>query len=86
MQNLFENILKDLYFKLNIFVGLYLGYLSAARCGVKLKMAASIANYQEVIESLHDPEVLLIDVRDPSDIEDSGSIPKSINIPSKFSY
>lgn len=48
---------------------------------VKVKMAVGIANYHEVIESLHDPEVLLIDVRDPSEIEESGSIPKSINIP-----
>jgi rhodanese-related sulfurtransferase len=44
-------------------------------------MAVGIANYQEVIESLHDPEVLLIDVREPSEIEENGSIPKSINIP-----
>lgn len=44
-------------------------------------MSVEIANYQEVIESLHDPEILLIDVREPPEIEENGSIPKSINIP-----
>ncbi len=44
-------------------------------------MSVGVANYQEVIDSLHDPEVLLIDVREHDEIEGNGSIPKSINIP-----
>lgn len=47
-------------------------------------MAVEVANYKEVIDSLHDPEILLIDVRDPSEIADSGSIPTSLNIPCKI--
>ena len=47
-------------------------------------MSVEVANYQEVIDSLHDPEILLIDVRDPSEIDDSGSIPTSLNIPCKI--
>ncbi|XP_070492505.1 rhodanese domain-containing protein CG4456-like [Chironomus tepperi] len=40
-----------------------------------------IATYEEVIEALRDLDKLIVDVREPEDIQASGSIPKSINIP-----
>lgn len=46
-------------------------------------MNVEIATYNEIIESIVDTEVLLIDVREPSEITASGCIPTSINIPRK---
>jgi thiosulfate:glutathione sulfurtransferase len=40
-----------------------------------------IATYEEVIDTLRDPERLLIDVREASEVAGSGQIPTSINIP-----
>lgn len=45
------------------------------------KMTVEVATYHEIIESIVDQEVLLIDVRDPQEIAATGSIPTSINIP-----
>lgn len=42
-----------------------------------------IATYEEVIEALRDLDKLIVDVREPEDIQASGQIPKSINIPCK---
>ena len=42
-----------------------------------------IATYEEVIDALRDTEKFIIDVRDPEEIQASGQIPKSINIPRK---
>lgn len=42
-----------------------------------------IATYEEVIDTLRDPDRLLIDVRDPSEIASTGQIPTSIAIPCK---
>lgn len=42
------------------------------------------ATYEEVIEALRDLDKLIIDVREPADIQVSGQIPKSINIPCKY--
>ncbi|CAG9800703.1 unnamed protein product [Chironomus riparius] len=44
-------------------------------------MNVEVAIYHEIIEAIVDPEVLLIDVRDPQEIAATGSIPTSINIP-----
>lgn len=44
----------------------------------------SVVTYEEVLDLPNNPEVLLIDVRDPPEIKDTGSIPTSINIPRKF--
>lgn len=43
-----------------------------------------VATYEEVIEALRCPEKLIIDVREPAEIQASGQIPKSINIPCKW--
>lgn len=42
-----------------------------------------IATYEEVIDALRNPDKLIIDVREPEDVQTSGKIPKSINIPCK---
>jgi rhodanese-related sulfurtransferase len=49
-------------------------------------MAADIATYHEVIDSLVDGEVLIIDVRDPNEIAETGAIPTSINIPREINF
>ena len=50
-----------------------------------IKMSSvPIATYEEVKDLPNHPEKLLIDVREPSEIAETGSIPTSINIPCKF--
>lgn len=52
---------------------------------VELKMTSvPIATYEEVKDLPNNPEKLLIDVREPAEIAETGSIPTSINIPCKF--
>jgi len=52
----------------------------------EVKMSTiEIATYEEVKDLPNHPEKLLIDVREPSEIEETGSIPRSVNIPRKFS-
>uniref|UniRef100_A0A182NH53 Rhodanese domain-containing protein n=1 Tax=Anopheles dirus TaxID=7168 RepID=A0A182NH53_9DIPT len=41
----------------------------------------SIATYEEVLDLPNHPEKLLIDVRNPNELEETGKIPTSINIP-----
>nr|XP_040219873.2 rhodanese domain-containing protein CG4456 isoform X1 [Anopheles coluzzii]XP_049462528.1 rhodanese domain-containing protein CG4456 isoform X2 [Anopheles coluzzii] len=41
----------------------------------------SIATYEEVLDLPNHPEKLLIDVRNPDELADTGKIPTSINIP-----
>lgn len=43
-----------------------------------------IATYEEVKDLPNHPEKLLIDVREPQEIVDTGIIPTSVNIPCKF--
>lgn len=43
-----------------------------------------IATYNEIKDLPNHPEKLLIDVREPHEIENTGQIPTSINIPRKF--
>lgn len=43
-----------------------------------------IATYEEVKDLPNHPEKLLIDVREPAEIVETGSIPTAINIPCKF--
>ncbi|XP_060537292.1 rhodanese domain-containing protein CG4456-like isoform X2 [Cylas formicarius] len=38
-------------------------------------------NFDEIIEASKDPSVLIIDVREPQEIEETGKIPGAINIP-----
>lgn len=42
-----------------------------------------IASYEEVKDLPNHPEKLLIDVREPQEIVDTGIIPTSVNIPCK---
>lgn len=43
-----------------------------------------IATYEEVKDLPNHPEKLLIDVREPQELIDTGIIPTSVNIPCKF--
>lgn len=43
-----------------------------------------IATYDEILALPQKPEVLLIDVRQPEELEQEGKIPTAINIPCKF--
>lgn len=47
--------------------------------------AIEIATYEEVKDLPNNPEKVLIDVREPQEILDSGKIPTSVNIPCKLS-
>lgn len=42
-----------------------------------------IATYEEVKDLPNQPEKYLFDVRDPPEIQETGQIPTSINIPRK---
>lgn len=42
-----------------------------------------IASYDEVADLPNHPEVLLVDVREPSELQETGRIPTSINVPRK---
>lgn len=42
-----------------------------------------IATYEEIKDLPNHPEKLLIDVREPHELQNTGSIPTSINIPRK---
>lgn len=44
----------------------------------------SVVTYEEVLDLPNCPDKYLIDVRDPPEIKDTGSIPTSINIPRKY--
>lgn len=47
-------------------------------------MAANpIATYEEIKNLPNDPHKLLIDVREPHELQETGKIPTSINIPCK---
>lgn len=43
-----------------------------------------IASYAEIKNLPSRPEVLLIDVREPNELTETGIVPTSINIPRKF--
>uniref|UniRef100_A0A182FG05 Rhodanese domain-containing protein n=1 Tax=Anopheles albimanus TaxID=7167 RepID=A0A182FG05_ANOAL len=45
------------------------------------KMSSAIATYEEVLDLPNHPEKLLIDVRNPDELAETGKIPTSINIP-----
>lgn len=45
-----------------------------------------IAFYEEVKDLPNHPEKLLIDVREPAEIAETGSIPTSVNIPRKLHF
>jgi rhodanese-related sulfurtransferase len=41
-------------------------------------------SYEDVIELKQKNEIILIDVREPSEIEETGKLPGSVNIPRKY--
>lgn len=43
--------------------------------------AQEIVYYEEIKDLPNHPEILLIDVREPSELQETGQIPTSINIP-----
>lgn len=45
-----------------------------------------IASYEEVKDLPNHPEKVLIDVREPEELKETGQIPTSINIPRKLLY
>lgn len=47
---------------------------------------ADLATYEEVKNLAKRPEVLLIDVREPNELAETGVVPTAINIPCKFYY
>lgn len=51
---------------------------------VVVASAIGIVTYEEVKDLPNHPEKVLIDVREPQEILDSGKIPTSVNIPCKF--
>lgn len=44
----------------------------------------NIATYEEVKDLPNHPDILLIDVREPEELQETGKIPTSINIPRKY--
>lgn len=45
---------------------------------------SQIVNYEDVVTYKDRTDVLLIDVRDPNELQDTGTIPGSINIPCEY--
>lgn len=46
----------------------------------------SIVTFEEIEDLPNRPETILVDVRDPPEIKDTGNIPTSINIPCKCCF
>lgn len=42
-----------------------------------------IASYEDVLKVIDKPQKLIIDVRNPDEVSETGKIPSSINIPCK---
>ncbi|CAK1545932.1 unnamed protein product [Leptosia nina] len=40
-----------------------------------------VVSYEDMLKVIHEPEKVIIDVRNPDEIESTGKIPSSINIP-----
>lgn len=47
-------------------------------------IAIPVVNYEQVKDLPNHPEITLIDVREPKELQETGSIPTSINIPCKL--
>lgn len=50
----------------------------------KLSTSQEIAFYDEIKDAVNHPEKILIDVREPEELEDVGKFPNAINIPVQF--
>ncbi|XP_011695310.1 PREDICTED: heat shock protein 67B2-like isoform X2 [Wasmannia auropunctata] len=44
-------------------------------------MAENKVDYEELLKDQKNPEVLIVDVREPSEIQETGKLPGSINVP-----
>jgi 3-mercaptopyruvate sulfurtransferase SseA len=62
---------------------IFLGSVCLSRNLSASKMT-NIATYEEVKDLPNHPEKLLIDVREPNELQETGQIPTSINIPCKY--
>lgn len=59
-------------------------FAAATKCPPTTPEAmVEIATYEEVKDLPNHPEKVLIDVREPSELQETGQIPTSINIPRK---
>lgn len=45
-----------------------------------------IVNYEDIKDLPNHPEKILIDVREPNELQETGQIPTSINIPCKIFF
>lgn len=62
----------------------FLGILSNNISTTKVMSIKPIATYEEVKDLPNHPQKLLIDVREPKELQETGQIPTSINIPCKL--
>lgn len=58
--------------------------LRLLKSSLNMSSAVPIATFEEVKDLPNHPEKLLIDVREPAEIAETGVIPTAINIPCKF--
>lgn len=40
-----------------------------------------VVSYEDMLKVIHQPEKVIIDVRNPEEVKSTGKIPSSINIP-----
>lgn len=73
--------MRDSVFLYGIILVLFFVSVSSAD---KMGSNVAVATYEEVKDLPNHPEKLLIDVREPAEIAETGSIPTAINIPCKF--
>lgn len=63
-----------------------IGVLSYCSGAKNQPIPAPIAFYDEIKALPNHPEKLLIDVREPAELQETGRIPTSINVPCKFFF
>lgn len=66
--------------------GFVIVLLFISSCSAEDMSTVKIATYEEVKDLPNHPEKVLIDVREPAEIAETGSIPTAINIPCKFRF
>lgn len=49
-------------------------------------MSSKIASYDDVVAATTDNKTYIVDVREPKELQDTGVIPNSINIPRKLMF
>lgn len=62
-------------------IALQLFFINISAKDTEMSTKIQIANYEEIKDLPNHPEVLLIDVRTPEELVQTGKIPTSINIP-----